>query len=99
GHHHFLANVVLGISRLNREISFLVAWLVTEVRALDAARVPTALERIDVVVRLVLVGVEPNLVENEELRLGTKVRGIADSGRLQVRLGLPRNVPGIARVL
>ena len=48
--------------------------------------------------RGVLVVVEPHVVEDEELRLGTEVRGVGQSGRHEVVLGLLRDVARITRV-
>ena len=47
-----------------------------------------------------VVGLDPeaHVVEQEELRLGTEVGGVADSRELQVGLGVPGRAPGAARV-
>ena len=96
--HHLGADVLQAVVRRHREVAFLVARLVAEVDALLAA-VPVALVRLDVVVARVLVGVVADAVEDEELGLGTEVGGVADAGRLEVRLGLARDVARVARVV
>ena len=98
-HHHLAAQILLAVGRRNREVAFLVARLVAEVGILHAPRVPTALLGVDVVVALVLVLVEAHVVEDEELRLRTEVRRVADAGGAQVRLRLARNVARIAGVV
>ena len=99
GQHHLAADVLLAVRRRNREVAFLVARLVAEVRAFHAARVPAPLDRIDVVVAFVLVLVEADVVEDEELRLRPEVGGVGDAQALQVVLRLAGDVPRIPGVV
>ena len=82
----------------HREVALLGAGLVAEVRALVAAGVPHALDRVDHVERLVRPVLEADVVEDEELGLGPEVGGVGDAGRLQVLLGLLGDVPRVTRV-
>ncbi len=78
------------------EISFFVAGLITEVRAFLFSRVPDTGLRIDVVEAVVDALVESNVIENEKLRLGPEIDGVANAGCLEIFLGLLRNVAWIA---
>src|SRR5204863_2126858 len=82
----------------NREVAALVGRLVAEVRPFLAVRVPAAFDRVDHVAGAVRAFRVADLVEDEELRLGTEVRRVADTGRLQVRLGLGGDRAGVLRV-
>jgi hypothetical protein len=87
------------VDRWHREVTALVANLVTAVAAiLDSSGVPGAGYGVDRVVASLLLGFEPHVVEHVELRLGGKVGGIADSGRGQVALRLAGDVAWIAAV-
>ena len=54
-------------------------------------------DRVDLVVAPVLVLLVADLVEDEELRLGTDEARVGDARFLQVRLGLAGDVPRVAR--
>ena len=98
---HLAAQVLVLVHRRDGEVPLLVARLVAEVRAAGivlAAGVPDAFERIDVVVALVLVLVEPDRVEDVELGLRAPVRDVGDPGLFQVQLGLLRDVARVAAV-
>ena len=86
------------VHRRDREVALLVAGLVAEVRLLVAARVPDALDRVDLVEGRPLVLGESDVVEDEELRLRAEVDGVGDAGGLQVALGLEGHVAGVAGV-
>ncbi len=75
------------IGRGNREIAFLVARPVAQV-IVFAAGVPAAFFGIDEIETAVLVLIEANIVEDEELGLGSKVGGIGNTAvfELQFRL-------------
>ena len=94
---HLAAQVVIGVGGTDRKVAALEARFVSEVRLLDARRVPRAFDRVDLVVAAVLVLLVAHLVEDEELRLGTDVARVGDARVLQVLLGLPRDEPRIAR--
>ncbi|CAB5001340.1 unannotated protein [freshwater metagenome] len=97
---HIVADVGEVIDRRHGEVAALVAGLVAAVAALlGAAGVPGALDRVDVVVRLVLVRLEADVVEDVELGLGTEVDGVGDAGRGEVGLGLRGHVARVAAVL
>ena len=71
---HLGAQVLVLVHRRDREVALLVPDLVAEVAAAFVARgVPRRFDRVDRVRRRVLVVVEPHVVEDEELRLGTEV--------------------------
>jgi hypothetical protein len=95
---HLAAQVLEGIGRSNREVPLLVARLVAEVGVLHPTAVPPALLGVDVVVAGVLVGLEADVVEDEELRLRTEVGRVGDSRELEVVDRLLRDEAGIARV-
>ncbi len=78
--HDRLAKVAERIGRWDREVAFLVANLVSEVRELLAAAVPGALDAVDVVVAGIRRGlVEAHVVEQEELGFGPHERGVAEA--------------------
>ena len=54
---------------------------------------------LDVVVARVLLGVVADVVEDEELGLGAEVGGVGDAGRLEIGLGLARDVARVARIV
>ena len=96
--HHLGADVLVAVRRRHREVAFLVARLVAEVRLLVLAAVPEPLDGVEVVVAVVVRLIEPHVVEDEELRLGAEVRRVGDAGRLQVALRLRRDVARVAAV-
>ena len=59
-----------------REIAFLVARPVSKI-VLLAARIPPAFFGVDEIEAGVLVLIEPDVVEDEEFRLGAEKRGVA----------------------
>src|SRR5690606_30480173 len=59
---------------------------------------PGRLDRVEEVVARALAGLESDVVEDVELSLGSEEGDVADSGALQVGLGLPRDVARIATV-
>ncbi len=97
--HHLVADVHQLIGRRDREIALLVAQLVAQVRILDAAAIPLALDAIEVVVRFVRASVEAYVVEHEELGLGADVRRVGNAGALQIVHRLAGHVTRIARVI
>jgi hypothetical protein len=96
--HHLVADVVEGIGGGDGEVPFLVTRLVTEVGSLLPAGVPGSLLGIDVEVPVIGCRGEPDVVEDEELGFRTEVRSVGDPDGFHVRLGLPGDVPRIARV-
>ncbi len=95
---HLAADVLLGVGRRDREVAFLEARLVAEVRSLVAPAVPLALDRVDEVVALVGSGRVAHVVEDEELGLRTDVGGVGDPRELQVvRRAAARSVAGRGR--
>ena len=97
------ADLVAGVGevvdRRHGEVAALVAGLVAAVAALlGAAGVPGRLDGVDVVVAGVLLGLEAHVVEDVELGLGAEVGGVGDAGRLEVGLGLGRDVARVAAV-
>ena len=97
GQHHLGAQVLIVIGRCDRKVALAIARAVAEI-VLFPARVPAALLGVDVVKAVVFALIEAHVVEDEELGLGAKIRGVGDAGRSEIRLGLARNVAGIAVV-
>ena len=77
--HHLVAQVAVVVVRRDGEVAALEAGLVAEVVAL-LARVPPALDGVDVVVALVGGGGVADVVEDVELGLGREERGVRDAG-------------------
>ena len=96
---HLVAQVVLRVGRRDGEVPFLVARLVAEVRLLLSPGVPGPLVGVDGIEAEVRPAAVADVVEDEELGLRSEVRRVRDAGRLQVRLGLPRDVAGVAGVV
>ncbi len=96
---HLGAQVGVVVGRRHREVATLVAHLVAAVAALlGATGVPDARLGVDVVVARVLVGLEPDVVEDVELGLGAEVDRVGDAAARQVGLGLLRDVARVAAV-
>src|SRR5665811_1722817 len=66
--------------------------------SLLATGVPCRLDGVDVVEARRLAGVEPDVVEDVELRLRGEERGVRDAGGLQVRLSLRGDLARVAAV-
>ena len=96
---HLPAEIVVGVGRADRKVPALEAGFVTEVRLLDARRVPRAFDRVDLVIPRVLVLLVAHLVEDEELGLGPDVARVGDARLAQMRLGLARDMTRVARVV
>ena len=80
GAEHFRAHVLHRILRRNREVAGLGADAVTEVAALIfGVRVDRQFHRIQLEAGVVGGGLEPDVVENEELGFGSEEHGVADA--------------------
>src|SRR5947209_13119 len=101
--HAELAHAAVAVAREERLLAQVLALdepAATVVQRVDLARrVPLPLGRVDQVETGVLVLLVADLVEDEELGLGPEVGDVADPGRLEVRLGLARDVARVARVV
>jgi hypothetical protein len=97
--HHFRAQVMRGVRRRARKVTFAVAKLVAEVGALVPPRVPFALAAIHVVIRRMRGLIEADVVENKELQFGADVGGVGDPGRLHVVDRLASDIARIASVI
>ena len=96
---HLVPQVREVVHRRNREVTALVPRLVAPVAALfDATGIPCALDGVDVVVALVLRGLEPHVVEDVELGFRAEVNGVGDTGGLQIGLRLGGHLARIALV-
>jgi hypothetical protein len=96
---HLVTQVGEVVDRRHREVAPLHARLVAQVAALlDPAGVPHGGLGVEVVVALVGRRLEPHVVEDEELRLGAEVGRVGDPRRLEVGLGLGRDVARVAAV-
>jgi hypothetical protein len=97
--HHVVAQVGHVVGGGDGEVAALVARLVAPVAALLLARgVPLRLDGVDLVVAGVLLGLEADVVEDVELRLGPEERRVGDAGALEVRLGTGGDLPRVAAV-
>ena len=96
--HHLAAQVLVMIRRRNREVAFLVTRTVAEV-VLLAPRIPASFFGVDEVIARVGVGVEADVVEDEELRFGAEIGRIGKAAVLEVELGLLGNPARIAIVV
>ena len=79
-------------------VAFFGPQRVTEIRRVVVARVPMRFFRVDRVAGHVGIDVEAQVVEDEELELGSEIGHVGDAGLLQVRGGPLRDVARIARV-
>ncbi len=98
GLHHLGPQVLIMIGRRRGEVTFFVAWPVSEI-VLFAPRVPAALFGVDVVEAGVLVLVKANVIENEELGFGAEVGRVGKAAVLQVHLGFLGDPARIALVV
>jgi hypothetical protein len=97
--HHLIADVHHLVRGRDREITFLVPQFVTQVGTFLLAPIPLAFDAIDVVVTLVGLLVEADVVEDEEFRFRSEVRGVGNPCTLQVVLRFACYVARIARVI
>ncbi|ABA50095.1 hypothetical protein BURPS1710b_2769 [Burkholderia pseudomallei 1710b] len=96
---HFRAHVLELVDRRNREVAALHARTVARVAAFEfLRRRPRRFFRVDLHEAAGHVRVPLHRVENEEFRLRTEVRGVADARALQVGLGALRERARIALV-
>src|SRR4030095_5053363 len=70
------------------KVAALVSDLVYQVWVFLLARVPSSLDRIQTIERMLWCGRIADLIEHEKLGLGSKIRGIGESGLSQVRFSL-----------
>src|SRR5690348_6288433 len=87
GQHHLTAQILVVISRSDREVSFLKSWTITEVGRFPA-RIPAALFRVDVVETVLFALIEANVIEDEELGFGAEVCRVRDARRREIVFGL-----------
>ncbi len=99
GGQHLATHVLSGIQRRDREISTLDGDAMAEISAL-VIRVAVGRQfgRIELEAGVVGIGHELHVVEHEELGLRADEHGVADSGRLQVGLGLLGDAARVAVV-
>ena len=96
--HDFGPDVLKVVHRGYGEISFFIPWLVTKVGVFLFSGVPDTGFRIDVVKAVIDALIKPDIVENKKLRLGAEVNRVSNARRLEILLGLLRNVARIARI-
>ncbi len=98
GQDHLGAQVLVLVHGRDREVALLVPGLVAEVLAPSSRPVFQLLRSSRPNARRVLVVVEPDVVEDEELRLRPEVGRVGEAGRHQVVLRLLRHVARVAGV-
>ena len=76
---HFGANVLLGIDGRDREVAFLVANFVAQVRHLVATGIPNGLFGIDAVERAIGFVIKLYVVKDEEFRFRAKYGSVSDA--------------------
>ena len=97
GGEHFATHVLRRILRRHREIAALGAHPVTEIASLvGCVRIRRKFGRIDDKAGVIGIGTETDVVEDEELSLGTKGGGIADPCGNHIGFGLLGNAARIA---
>ena len=96
--HHFGADVLLGVGGCDREIAFLVPDFVAEVRHFVAAAVPDAFLAVNGVERAIALGVELDVVEDEEFGFRTEEGLVADAGGDEIFFRLLRDAARVAAV-
>src|SRR5208337_4150654 len=80
------------------EITFLIAWPVTQVILLPAG-VPASLFCVNKVETVLLGLIEPDVVKNEEFGLRAEIRRVRDSGIDKVILSLLGYIAGVLRIV
>ena len=99
GRAHGRADVMQGVDRGHREVAALHPRTVADVALVKlVAGDPGCLFGVDGVARAVHLGVPLDVVEHEELGLGTEVGGVADARRVQVVLCALRDGARVALV-
>ena len=100
--HHVVAQILVVVNGRYREVALLDPVLEADVVGpvlLDVdARVPRSLDGVDLVEGALHAVLEADLVEDEELGLGSEGGRVGDAGGAQVGLRLGGNLPGVARV-
>ena len=77
--HHFSTNIIQAVTGRNRKISFFITRLVTQIGAFIAARVPVTFTRVNIISRMIDIGLIANVIEHEKFRFWTEISCIADS--------------------
>ena len=96
--HHFGADVLLGVQRRDREITFLVPDFVAEVGHFVAAGVPDAFVGINAVECAVALGIELHVVKDEKFRFRAEEGLVAQAGGDEIFFRLLRNAARVAAV-
>src|SRR5262249_3290565 len=94
----FGPDVLEMVHRGNGEVALFISRLVAQIWAFLLAGIPEARLRVDIVKTVIETLIEPNIVENEELRFWTKVDRIANTGRLKVHFRLLCDEARVARI-
>ena len=99
-HHqaHFGADVLLGVPRGDRKITFLVSDFVTQIGQFLPSRVPNGLPGIDLVESAVAFGVELDVVEDEKFSLRSENGAVRDAGGSEVFFGALSDAAWIAGI-
>ena len=96
---HFGAHILRRILRRNREIALLDRDMVTEIAALICGvGIRGKLDGVELEAGVVRVGLVLDVVEHEELGLGTKVDRVADAQRLDHAFSFLGDAARIARI-
>jgi len=94
--HHLGTGFLQGVCGRYGKVSFLMADFIAGV--LSAARftpIPLAFDTVHMVIAFVLILIEAHIIENEELRLGSKIGDIGDFGGPHVAFCFSGNVARI----
>src|SRR5262249_2595894 len=94
----FGSDILEVIHRGDGEVALFISRLVAQIWAFLFAGIPEARLRVDVVKTVIETLIEPDIVENEELRFRTKVDGVANAGRLKVLFRLLCDEARIPRI-
>ncbi len=96
--HHLGAEIHQRVVRRQRIVTALRPDLIAEILGFRRPGVPEALDRVDFL-EAGLVGVRvADIVEHEELGLGSEIRGVGDAGGFQIRLGAMGDAARIAAI-
>ena len=96
---HLVTQICVVVNRRHREVATLVTSLVALVAALFfATGVPLTLDRVNVVVTSVGLGLEAHVVEDIELGFRTEEGRVSDSTGFEVSLSLGGHLAGVTAV-
>ena len=97
GHDHLAAQILIVVRWRHREIAFFVARPISLV-VFDSPRIPTSFFSVDEVKPMLFTLIKTHVIEDKELRLGSEISRIRQTGRAQIHFRFLRDVARVTVV-